>query len=274
MGGDRPNPKKTELSGGSEATCTLSEQSALTDPHSNALLKLERSRPGTAQTTALQLVEAGAASQVDQTAKQGHDATKAAEKGEEVIKGKGGETVRETPEGKYFVTGPDGKEREYVQSDKYVQTPGKPNRWPFDGGAIDNQSDKPVLVLGKGVGHPENEHGDGYLRLLPPHTKTDGSATDYDGIVTDKRFQPVVLPNGKVLMPAQVDGDAQWLKVPDRDTGVITKDGRVYDQRALLPPHGETGTFPIEEYTGGRPVKPETHETRKRDEDAEAHKHH
>jgi len=191
--------------------------------------------------------------------------------GDQQIKGKDGEVIRKTVDGKYFVTGPDGKEREFVTADDCVQQPGKPTRWPLDGGAIDNQSDKPILVLGKGLGHPDNPHGDGYLRIVKPHTKTDGSQTDYDGIVTDKRFQPVVLPDGKVLMPAKVDPDAEWLKVPDRNTGVVTNSETRVD-RPWLPPKGETGTFKISDYTGGGPVTPETPEIRKRDEQAQREK--
>jgi hypothetical protein len=165
---------------------------------------------------------------------------------------------------KFLVTGPDGKEREYVQADKQIQTPGAPTRYVFDGGAIDNQTDKPILVVGKGIGHEGNTHGDGYLRIVSPNTKTDASARDYDGIITDKNYQPVIMPDGKVLMPASVGPEADWLKVPDRNTGVVTdKETRV--DTPWLPPYGDPGMRKVRDYTGGRAVTPETPEIRERD---------
>lgn len=165
---------------------------------------------------------------------------------------------------KYSVTGPDGKEREYVEAAKQIQTPGAPTRYIFDGGQIDNQSDKPALVLGKGIGHKGNTHGDGYLRIVGPHSKTDASARDYDGIVTDKNYQPVVMPDGNVLMPNSVDPEAEWLKVPDRNTGVITNSESHVDA-PMLPPYGSPGKQKIKDYTGGRAVTPETPEQREKD---------
>jgi hypothetical protein len=145
---------------------------------------------------------------------------------------------------KFLVTGPDGKEREYVEADKQVQTPGAPTRYVFDGGAIDNQTDKPILVVGKGIGHEGNTHGDGYLRIVSAKSKTDASASDYDGIITDKNFQPVVMPDG--------------------NTGVVTdKETRV--DSPWLPPYGDPGMRKVRDYTGGRAVTPEAPEIRERD---------
>ncbi len=110
-------------------------------------------------------------------------------------------------DGKYLVKGPDGQEREYVDSSKYVQKPAPPDT-KGGGGKIENNSDRPILVLGNGEGHPENPHGDGFTGILQPGEKTDPYRTDYDGVVTDSPFQPVTLSDGSVLAPAKVDADA------------------------------------------------------------------
>lgn len=247
MGGDRV-PEKDQVK---DAGSKLADQSPLTDRDSNAAVNAMRQNKDTAGLHEVQLADS---------------------RRDTVVTARGGEKVTETAAGKFLVAGPDGVEREYVSSDKFVQQPGPPNRWPLDGGIIDNESDKPMLVLGKGVGHPGNEHGDGYLRVLPAHTKTNGNQTDYDGVVTDRRYQPVVLPDGKILMPAKVDPDAEWTKVPDRNTGVVGKDGSVTVEKPWLPPRGEGGVYKIREYTGGAAATPETPAQRHKDEEAEAAK--
>ncbi len=178
--------------------------------------------------------------------------------GAEHIKDKYGETQIRIKDGKYLVTGPDGKEREYVEAARHEQTPGRPTHGT-NGGKIENKSDRPILALGKAPGYEGNPHGDGFLRIVPPGRSTTPQETDYDGVVTDSRFQPVTLPDGRVLMPAKVDADAKWTKISDTYTGTVTREnGEIRvgspDWTSLL---GVRPNHDISEYTGGVSVRPQ-----------------
>lgn len=168
-----------------------------------------------------------------------------------------GNEVRITPDGKYFVKGSDGQEREFVDAGKQDQTPAGPTRYFTNGGKVENQSDRPILALGKGPGHEGNSHGDGFLRVVKPGESTDPTKTDYDGIVTDSRYQPVTLPDGKVLMPASVPPDAAYTKVSDSYTAQVNvKEGQV----KVTSPNWTNGLKPnqtISDYTGNAPIFPQ-----------------
>lgn len=172
----------------------------------------------------------------------------------------------EEQQGRFFVIGADGQRREFVLASDQVQSPAAPTRI-FDGGVVDNRSDRPVLAVGKGLPYPGNEHGDHYLRVVPARTCTDGSRHDFDGIVTDPAFQPVVLPDGRVLMPKEVPATAALRKIPDRNTGRVDADGSTTLVRPMLPPYGDPDGAPtIGRYTGRpAPITPESRETRERD---------
>lgn len=180
--------------------------------------------------------------------------------------------IRRATDGRYFVTGPDGREREFVLADDNVQTPAGPTRALFDGGGIDNRSGRPILAIGKGVPHPGNQHGEGYLRVVPAGTVTDASRTDFDGVITDPRFQPVVLPDGRVLMPRQVDQDAQMFKISDRNIGIVRPNGSVENVRPALPPRGDSRQTTVGE-EWHRALRPETREQRRTDVEAARRAH-
>lgn len=178
--------------------------------------------------------------------------------------------VRTDDSGRFMVMGPDGVERQYVVSSERVQQPAEPTRFVagvrVNGGAIQNNSERPLLVLGKGPGNDNNHHGDGHLRIVPPRATTNGEQTDYDGIVTDPRFQPVVLPDGRILMPAQIPASAQaearWHKVPDAGTATVSQTGTISVERPLGGDHGPGR--PMSEYVGNNPITPETQQMRNR----------
>ncbi len=165
-------------------------------------------------------------------------------------------------DGRYFVKGPDGKEREFVDAGQYDQTPAQPTRSilgvSISGGKVENKSERPVLALGKGPGHEHNPHGDGFLRVVKKGEATDPAKTDYDGVVTDPRFQPVTLPDGKILMPASVPPDAAYTKMGDSYTAAVQSDK---DGVKVTSPN-YTGALNLDQarisdYTGGAPVFPQ-----------------
>lgn len=90
----------------------------------------------------------------------------------------------------------------------------------------------------------------------------------HDGIsiVTDPRFQPVVLPDGRILMPAQIPASAQaearWHKVPDAGTATVSQTGTISVERPLGGDHGPGR--PMSEYVGNNPITPETQQMRNR----------
>lgn len=165
-----------------------------------------------------------------------------------------------------IVVGPDGLERHYVNAAHYVQLPVAGTRTflgnAIPGGAIDNRSDRPLLVLGKGPPHAANPHGKGFLRILPAHTKTDPTTADYDGIVTDARFQPLVTANGTTWMPACIPAQskATWHKIPDAATGVVAANGAITVKRWFWL--GRHGPELMPSYTGQRDITPESPSTR------------
>lgn len=167
-----------------------------------------------------------------------------------------GNEVKITPDGKYFVKGADGEQREFVDASAYEQKPAGPTRFYANGGKVVNQSDKPILVVGKGPGHEGNSHGDGFLRILKPGDFTDPEKTDYDGVVTDSRFQPVTLPDGKVLMPASVPADAKYTKISDSYTAHVNFSGADVQVTSPNWTNGLTQTE-IDKYTGGAPIHPQ-----------------
>jgi hypothetical protein len=112
--------------------------------------------------------------------------------------------VRQTKDGKYFVKGPDGVEREFVDSGSFEHQP--PRNLVQPDGAIKNETGRPILAI-----------GDGALRVVPPGHHNTG---DYDAIIVDSNYQPVVLPNGRVLMPASVPPDVTAYKFGGLSTAV------------------------------------------------------
>ncbi len=125
--------------------------------------------------------------------------------------------IRVTKDGKYFVKGPDGRDREFVDKDDYDQEP--EDVWI--GGKVKNNSDRPVLSISskdRGMGK-EN-----WLKIVGAGEYGGRWKGDYDGIVSDSHFQPAVLPGGKVLMPAKVPPDAECLKVSNGGTIKIGTD--------------------------------------------------
>ncbi len=189
-----------------------------------------------------------------------------------------GRELLKMPDGKYKVTGvgPDGKpyDIDMVDSGQYVEKPAGPTRagtpGASTGGQIINESGRPLLALGKADGHRANQHGDEFLRVLPSGTKdkpheTNPYATDYDAVVLDYRYQPVALPDGKVLMPSKVPAGVEVAKIGDTVTGTVTlnKDGGVVvsgpwrNPGALLLAPGISNTT-VGEFTGDNDVVPQT----------------
>jgi hypothetical protein len=60
------------------------------------------------------------------------------------------------------------------------------------------------------------------LYVVNGHEQTDNEKSDYDGIVTDWNYQPIVLPDGKVLIPAKVPPGVACTKVSDTHTAEVS----------------------------------------------------
>lgn len=192
-----------------------------------------------------------------------------------------GRTIRETRDGRYFVTGRDGVEREYVDSSQYERRPGRPtpSGGPFGnmsvpdgtpqsqldqatdqrrahGGTVDNTSNRPIIVLGNAAG---TEHGAMQAYILPPHTANNPVEADVDAVVTDSRFQPIIAPGGRVLMPASIPPDATAVKISD--TGLLTVSGGYASTEVSRSPRSwvisSTGTIGSLNLSGGQPVTPQ-----------------
>lgn len=124
-----------------------------------------------------------------------------------------GREVRQDKQGRFFVKGPDGVEREFVDSGAYEHVP--PRNWIHPDGAIKNETGRPILAL-----------ADGALRVVPPGHHNTG---DYDAIITNSNYQPVVLPDGRILMPAQVPPDVTVFKFGGLTTAVVrASDDKTY----------------------------------------------
>ncbi len=168
--------------------------------------------------------------------------------------------VRVTADGQYFVRH-GNEEYQFVDAGQYDQTqPGN----TLGGGAINNRTDRPLLAVGNGPDHPDGRKGDAFLRLIRPGENTHGGpeiigGRDYDGIILDPRYQPVTLPNGRILMPATVPHHVGIYKFNDLQTVRVDRfedNGRA-DFSIFAARTGGHRWTDISEFTGGSDIFPQ-----------------
>ncbi len=183
--------------------------------------------------------------------------------------------IRETQDGRYFVTGTDGVERRFVDAGQHEAAPigtdlvtgifgnevlvsdpehAGPPRYGALGGEVQNDTDRPIIVFGNGQ-RDENGNKTMHAYVLRPGQRNNGLQSDVDGFLRDPRFQPTVSSSGRILMPESIPADATVVKI--RDTGRLTITGPATDLdwsgSYLLRSRGTLG----DRLSGGQPVRPE-----------------
>lgn len=205
------------------------------------------------------------------TIRLGNEATFARNGDATVRDSNSGREIRRDSRGQFFVDG-----QQYAPAEDYVTSPphladtvayenatGR-GRWSHEyelltsGGTIDNTGsrERPVLYLAKDI------TGASRMYILPPGGRT-GAGVDADAIVTDHRFQPVLSPGGRYLIPTALPADAQVQKISGNDTATVR------DYRAI--PTGtptrasEFGAVARrDDLPAGIPITPETAADRER----------
>ncbi len=184
-------------------------------------------------------------------------------------------TIRETQDGRYFVTGADNVPREYVNASNYEAQPrpadsrlgmlgnleavpapeghAGPTRYEPVGGQVRNGTDHPILVMGNGR---DGDHGSMRLYVIQPGSENNPRLSDVDAVVTDSRFQPIVSSSGATLIPNSVPPDARAVKI--RDTGSLSATGGYSNLDVsggwIMRSSGTVGSLNL---SGGQPVSPE-----------------
>ncbi len=183
--------------------------------------------------------------------------------------------IRETEDGRSFVTGTDNVERQYVDAGNFEAQPraadrrpgmfgnleavpapeghAGPTRYEPVGGQVRNGTNHPLLVLGNGR---DGEHGTMRSYVIAPGNENNPRLSDVDAVVTDPRFQPIVSSSGRTLIPSTVPPDARAVKI--KDTGSTTVTGGYSE----LDVSGgwimrSSGTVDSLRLSGGQPVSPE-----------------
>lgn len=122
-------------------------------------------------------------------------------------------------------------EPKFVPADNYKSRPDAPNQNgapldPSDRGTLTNKTDKPILYIANGI--ENGSKGANRIYVLKPG-ETSPPNVDVDGIVKDKRFQPIVTNDGKILVPDYIPPDVDCVKIRDgiKADAIGTKDGDV-----------------------------------------------
>jgi hypothetical protein len=119
----------------------------------------------------------------------------------------------------------------FVPAENYKSRPDapKPNGEaldPSDRGTLTNKTDKPILYIANQI--ENGNKGANRIYVLKPGETTPPNV-DVDGIVKDKRFQPIVTNDGQILVPDHIPPDVDCVKIRDgvKADAVGTKEGDV-----------------------------------------------
>lgn len=131
----------------------------------------------------------------------------------------GDHEIRATADGKYFVKGPDGQEREYTAAKVSDTIP--IDQKETEPGRFQNDTKRPILVVGNILDADGNKNGSA-LYLLNPGQHT-GLNRDADALITDSRYQPRMLGD-KALVPTEVPPDAKAYKLTGNCSARVNTD--------------------------------------------------